>query len=156
MQVEFVNAWEVSLTHRFAKKKKSEQNITIMSSSPADMSSPTSPGIPEAPKGDFFNETQWAVLMAFADAVVPSITAQSKVTDEKLQRRMSDREYQQVVQSNKDSLAGSPSDGESLFKEYLDDRPSKNPAFRDHCVRTVASVPESDRKQLALALSLLG
>lgn len=110
--------------------------------------------MPQAPKCDFFNETQWAVLMAFADAVVPSITAQSKVTDEKVQRRTPDKEYQQIVQSNKGSVVESPGD-ESLLQEYLDDRPSSNPVFLEHCRWMVNSVPAGDRKQLALALSLL-
>jgi hypothetical protein len=92
--------------------------------------------------------------MAFADAVVPSITAESKVTDEKVQRRMPDQEYQQVVQTNKGSVVESPGD-ESLFREYLDDRPSSNPAYLEHCRWMLSSVPASDRKQLGTALSLL-
>lgn len=110
--------------------------------------------MPDAPTGDYFNETQWAVLMALADAVVPSIAAESKVTNEKVQRRMPDQEYQKIIQSNKGSIIAAPGD-ESLFQEYLDDRPSKHPAFLDHCRRTLSNVPASDRKQLATVLSAL-
>lgn len=119
-----------------------------------DTISPNEPGMPEPPSGDFFNETQWAVLLALADAVIPSITPESRVTDEKIQRCLPDQEYHAFVQFNKDKIDGAPGD-ESLLEALLDDRPSKHPAFLHHCRRTLSSLPGPARKQLGGVLSAL-
>jgi hypothetical protein len=117
------------------------------------MAGPDTPGMPEPPSGDFYNETQWAVLLALLDAIVPSVAPESMTRDVSAQRRISDAEYQLLLESYPRTMAAAPE--KAVFQAYLDERPARQQAFLHACRRSLARLPESGRQKLGGALSLL-
>jgi hypothetical protein len=115
--------------------------------------SPRWPGLPEPPLGDFFNETQWTVLMALVDGAVPSMVPESKVTDTKLHKGIPDAEFQNALAITQKTLADAP-DADVLAK-YLASRPSENPATIYCLRRSLTGIPSAARIALGQALSLL-
>jgi len=114
---------------------------------------PTPPALPPVPSGDYFNETQWTVLMAILDAVIPTIAAASTVTDEKTHRSINDDEFKNVTSSARVKSI-SPLSDEAL-KAYLEDRPSASPEFMDLLRRTLATIPSPARNKLGSVLHAL-
>jgi hypothetical protein len=91
--------------------------------------------------------------LALADTMVPSIAPEGKA-DVRTQRAVSDSEYAAAVQSLKDQAL----DGRQEIKaeQYLAERPSENPAYRDAMWRLLSlAVPEDGKKKLAGLFDML-
>ncbi|KAK0711345.1 hypothetical protein B0H67DRAFT_684977 [Lasiosphaeris hirsuta] len=124
-----------------------------MSHSTAAKTGPTLPGLPAPPPGVFLDETQWTVLMALLDAVIPSITANSRVADDMAQRGIADGEFEESAARAQPNAAEPPST--DLIKAYLEDRATARPGFKDAVRRTLGSVPGESLKPLGTALYAL-
>jgi hypothetical protein len=123
-------------------------------SSPADnITAPRWPGLPEPPSGDFFNETQWAVLMSLIDAVLPSLVPESKLTDQSTQKAIPDKDYQKAIKTIQTTVAEAPDEG--TISAYLSEIPSENTAFLHALRRCLSGIPASGRNQLGGVLSAL-
>ncbi|KAK3939899.1 hypothetical protein QBC46DRAFT_449951 [Diplogelasinospora grovesii] len=114
---------------------------------------PSPPELPPPPASDFFSETQWTVLMALLDAVVPSITTASIAQDEKTKTRIREERFDDVVKYARKTMADPPS--ADNLRAFLEDRPCSDPAFIYKVRRTLGTASESSRKQLGAALTAL-
>ncbi|KAK0621354.1 hypothetical protein B0T17DRAFT_533772 [Bombardia bombarda] len=114
---------------------------------------PSPPGMPPPPAGEFFDETQWAVLLAVLDAVVPSIMAATDVKDGMAQQGIPDGEFSALVERTQTCMVEPPS-AQSL-KAYLADRPSADPGYVTAVRRTLSTVPDGARRKLGGVLSAL-
>ncbi|KAH8909806.1 GMC oxidoreductase [Coniochaeta sp. PMI_546] len=124
-----------------------------MAASSENITAPRWPGLPEPPSGDWFNETQWAVLMSLIDAVLPATVPESKATDKTMQKAIPDTEYQDVVTTTRTTLAQAPD--EATLTAYLSELPSQNPATLHAIRRSLSGVPASVRNQLGGVLTAL-
>lgn len=120
---------------------------------PADLKAPCPPPLAAAPSGDFWNETQWKVLLSLLDAVVPSIVSESDVTNKFDQRKLSQSQYAAAAAKAQASVQMKPSD--ELLKAYLQERMLDKPAFVDNLKRTLDSLPPKTKNDLGGVLSLL-
>jgi len=117
------------------------------------MVGPKPPALQAAPSGDFWNETQWAVLASLMDAFVPSFVPESRLRDRKTQVKLSDAEYMRIT----DTLVryGGPDPSQESFDKYMRDTVSDHPAAMEGVRRTLAGFPSSSRKELGGVLALL-
>ncbi|KAK0646626.1 long-chain fatty alcohol dehydrogenase [Cercophora newfieldiana] len=116
---------------------------------------PTPPPLPPAPTGDFFDATQWAVITAILDAVIPSITAASTATDATAHthRGIDDELLESATARVRSTMVCPPSP--DLLKSLLEERPSANPAMVSALRHTLNAIPESSRRTLGSALTAL-
>ncbi len=91
--------------------------------------------------------------MAVMDAVVPSITLDSSVTDEKTQESLPESRLQEITEHIRTSMAEPPS--EDLLRAYLEDRPSSSPAFVHGVRRALDKTPVKARNWLGSILTAL-
>ncbi|TAQ85176.1 hypothetical protein B7494_g6507 [Chlorociboria aeruginascens] len=119
-----------------------------------DIIAPLAAPLPDGPPQDFFNETQWASLMAIMDTVIPSIRRESTTTDKISQLTISDTQYNTTVDHIKNAVVNPPDS--VLLDEYLNERPSDNPRFQALLKRTMMFYARDDAKKgLSLVLSAL-
>lgn len=114
---------------------------------------PVPTALPAAPDTGYFTKTQWAVYFALAEAALPPIVPQSKLTDKANQIRITDHEYQ-VAFDKTQTLAVPPT--RSLFDAYLSEPITQNAQFIDVTHRMVGSLYLPAKKQFGDGLSLLG
>ncbi|KAI0131657.1 long-chain fatty alcohol dehydrogenase [Hypoxylon sp. NC0597] len=117
------------------------------------LTAPIPTQLPELKDTSYFSETQWKVLFALVDAVIPSIVAEAAATDRKNQLRISQSQYEEAYERTKRSLKHPPE--YEKFKLYLESRPLDNPQFVQLLKRMLQRVPNSDRKQLGIILKIL-
>ncbi|KAK0658213.1 Long-chain-alcohol oxidase FAO2 [Lasiodiplodia hormozganensis] len=102
---------------------------------------------------DPLSPAQWATLLAFADAVVPSI-APSATADPATQLAVGANEYATTL-ANVKQLAG-PDVAPELPAQYLAEMPSASPAFRENIRRLMAQyIPVDVRKQFLGVFDIL-
>ena len=114
---------------------------------------PSPPGMPSPPTGDFFDDTQWTVLCALLDAIIPSITATDNVKDDKAQYGIPASQIDDLVAQTQNNVAEPPS--ADVFAAYLADRPSVDPLFIHGVRRILGCAPSSALKQLGAVLTAL-
>lgn len=114
---------------------------------------PVPPALPPPPGDGYFDETQWAVLMAVLDTVIPSIKPASAVTDDRTQHAVDDGRFDEITAKVQTDMAEPPP--VDILNAYLEDRPSANPAFMDALRRMLTALPDSGRRQLGAMLSAL-
>ena len=114
---------------------------------------PVATALPDAPPFDFFTPTQWDVLFALVDGVLPSITSESTVTDDQGQIQLPDHEIDNVLDSSTKSLAA-PATRDNI-RAFLQERPAYDARFRDNLMRTLALSPPAQQKRLAGLLSIM-
>lgn len=119
----------------------------------ADLKAPTPPPLAAAPTIDFWNETQWKVLLSLLDATVPSIVNESEVTNKFDQRKLSQSQYSSAAAKAQTSVQMKPNP--KLFQAYLQERALDNPAFVDNLKRTLNNLPGKLKNDLGGVLSLL-
>lgn len=129
------------------------QTASTLTSSVPILPGPKCPGLPTPPTGDFFDETQWTVLYALLDAILPSITAAPDVTDDKTQYGIPEEDIKDLISNTKKNLAEPPSD--DLLEAYLADRPSSHYNFTYGVRRILSCAPSSALKQLGGVLTAL-
>ncbi|KAI1878192.1 uncharacterized protein JN550_000374 [Neoarthrinium moseri] len=115
---------------------------------------PTAVPLPPVRSDTYFTETQWHILFALLDAVLPPIVEAGTVTDKRNQLRISQEEYRGAYELIRTSQAEPPD--LDKFKEYLGTRQSDSPRFVQNVKRTFETVPIANRKRLASVLDLLG
>jgi hypothetical protein len=101
--------------------------------------------LPEQPSELPFTEANWTTLLAIMDTVIPSIRRETQATDKSTQLSISDVQYNTTVTYLKNTITNPP-DSESL-DEYLDEKPSDNPRFRELLQRTFMSYVKDDAKK---------
>ncbi|KAL1642945.1 hypothetical protein SLS58_005187 [Diplodia intermedia] len=102
---------------------------------------------------DPLSPAQWATLLAFADAVVPSI-APSATANPASQLAIGANDYATRL-SNVQQLAG-PDVAPELSAQYLAETPSACPAFRENIHRLMAQyIPADVRKQFLAVFGVL-
>lgn len=102
---------------------------------------------------DPLSPAQWATLLAFADAVVPSI-APSATADPATQLAVGANEYATTL-ANVQQLVG-PDVAPELPAQYLAEMPSASPAFRENIRRLMAQyIPVDVRKQFLGVFDIL-
>ncbi|GKT53678.1 long chain fatty alcohol oxidase [Colletotrichum tofieldiae] len=109
--------------------------------------------LPALPTSDFWNETQWAVLMSLLEAVLPSISRPATLSDTTNQVRVSEAEYAAALQLVQNTMTKPPS--EEKFQEYLAYNPAKEPRFVESITRTLAAMPAGAQRQLGGAMGAL-
>ncbi|KAI1777630.1 long-chain fatty alcohol dehydrogenase [Hypoxylon cercidicola] len=109
--------------------------------------------LPELKPGTYLSETQWQVLLALIDAVIPSIVVESEARDRKSQLPISKSQYEEAYERTKRSMKQPPD--RAKFQQYLEARPLDNPRFLRLLKRTIQRVPDSSRKQLGAVLSII-
>jgi len=114
---------------------------------------PSPPALRDPPSGDWWDETQWGVFISLLEAVLAPVVAASDVADKRTQKKISDAEYERAYARIARTTADAPD--RDLFRAFLRERPTENPAFL-HCVRrTLSNVPAVERKKLGDALTTL-
>ncbi|KAK6836135.1 GMC oxidoreductase [Apiospora arundinis] len=102
--------------------------------------------ISEAPPATFFDETQWRVLYALMDTVIPPITTGAsddnktngcKVVGIDSRQTISKDVFESHYEKMQSCLVTPPS--REAFAAYLSERPSEIQDFRDHLVRTLSN-----------------
>lgn len=118
------------------------------------LAAPIPTQLPELKPDTYLSETQWQVLLALIDAVIPSIVVGSEAEDqEKSQLRISQSQYVEAYERTK-RLMKQPPDCDK-FRQYLEARPLDNPRFMRLIKRTIQRVPDGTRKQLGAVLSII-
>jgi hypothetical protein len=113
-------------------------------------SSPLAP----LPMEDVVTADQWRTLMAIADTVIPTVIEKSKEKTAFKELAIEPRDYSIAVATiDKHALRAEHKD---LTIEYLNERPSQNPVFREAVRRFLAlSTPKDLLKLMQLGLNLL-
>jgi len=121
----------------------------------ATATGPTPPQLPPAPKGGYFDATQWAVITAILDTVIPSINPASTMANDRIHTQcgVDDDKLAEVAAQVRAKMASPPSP--ELFKAFLEERPFASPAMMDALRRTLGTVPESSRRTLGGVLTAL-
>ncbi|KAL7626990.1 hypothetical protein AAE478_003766 [Parahypoxylon ruwenzoriense] len=109
--------------------------------------------LPELGPDTYFTETQWQVLFALIDAIVPSIIVESRATDQKNQLQISESQCNEAYEHTRESMKHPP-DYEK-FQQYLAERPLDNPRFLQIIKRAMQNITNTDRKQLGVILSIM-
>ncbi|KAI1417556.1 long-chain fatty alcohol dehydrogenase [Hypoxylon sp. FL1857] len=117
------------------------------------LNAPIPTQLPELKETSYFSETQWQLLLALVDAVIPSIVAEAAATDRKNQLRIPQPQYEEAYERTKSSMKHPP-DYEK-FKQYLESRPLDNPRCLNLLKRLLQNVPNDDRRRLGGILNLL-
>ncbi|EAQ83481.1 hypothetical protein CHGG_09885 [Chaetomium globosum CBS 148.51] len=122
----------------------------------APLSAPVHVELPDAL--DIFNETQWKVLMALMDAVIPAIRIQESGENTKGQDtsiiHLPSSEYSDAaVQLRNAASPGNPTP--ETLEAYLAERPSDNPAFAQVLKCVLSNVPPNKQRELRILLSIL-
>ncbi|KAF2104595.1 long-chain fatty alcohol dehydrogenase [Rhizodiscina lignyota] len=114
---------------------------------------PVASPAPPKPEADPLTSSQWRSLLAFADAVIPDLAPKSTANAE-TSLPIPENEYSTALSTIQQyALRGSHED---LAKQYLAERPSNLPDFKETTWRQLALyVPEDPRKQLTTILSIL-
>jgi hypothetical protein len=114
----------------------------------------------EFPDGtvEFLNESQWKVLMAFMDAVIPSIRIQDTAQNTKDQNasiiHLPSAEYSEAAIKLRN--AATPFNPPSnVLEAYLAERPSDNPAFSQVLKSVLSNIPPSKQRDMRILLSIL-
>ncbi|KAI8963920.1 long-chain fatty alcohol dehydrogenase [Daldinia sp. FL1419] len=117
------------------------------------MAAPIPTQLPELKLDTYFSKTQWQILLALIDAIVPSITADARVTNKKNHLRVPQSKLKDSYDNIKKSMRHPP-DYEK-FQQYLQTRPLDNPQFLRAVKRVLEGVPDGNRKQLGGILSVM-
>ncbi|KAI5864473.1 long-chain fatty alcohol dehydrogenase [Durotheca rogersii] len=117
------------------------------------LGAPLSTDLPELKPDTYFTQTQWKTLFALVDAIIPSIVAESRVTDRKNQLRLSEPRYEEAYEKTNRALR-TPVDHDK-FQQYLEARPLDNPRFLQILKRSLENISNSERKQLGMVLDIL-
>ncbi|EFX04185.1 long-chain fatty alcohol dehydrogenase [Grosmannia clavigera kw1407] len=119
--------------------------------------SPRPLSLAPAPSGDWWDESQWAVLLALLDAVLSPIVAADTASSTGLNRRnakcLSRADFDATVAHVRAAVIDPPD--AALVASYLADRPSDHPVFVQGIKRTLAGQSPASRKQLGDVLALL-
>lgn len=117
------------------------------------LTAPIPTQLPELKPDTYFSQTQWQILLALVDAIVPSIVADSGVTDMKNHLQISKSQLEESYERIKSSMK-TPPDYER-FQQYLQARPLDNPRFLRAVKRILEGVPNSNRNQLGAILNIM-
>ena len=122
----------------------------------APLSAPVAVAIPEAV--DCLSESQWKVLMAFMDTVIPAVRIQDASQNTKEQDvstiYLPSGEYSETAIKLRN--AATPLDPSSdLLEAYLAERPSDNPGFTQVLKSVLSNVPPAKQRELRILLSIL-
>ncbi|TKW50203.1 Long-chain-alcohol oxidase FAO2 [Colletotrichum tanaceti] len=109
--------------------------------------------LPALPTSDFWSETQWAVMMSLLEAVLPSISRPSTLSDPTNQVRVPEADYAAALQLAQNTMKNPPS--EEKFQEYLAHNPAKEPKFVESITRTAAALAPAAQRQLGGVMSSL-
>ncbi|KAI1808433.1 long-chain fatty alcohol dehydrogenase [Daldinia bambusicola] len=109
--------------------------------------------LPELKPDTYFSRAQWQILLALVDAVVPSIVADSDITDQKLHVQVPQSQLEESYKRIKNSMKHPPN--YEKFQQYLQSRPLDNPRFLQAVKRILENIPDGNRKQLGAVLNLM-
>ncbi|KAH8673573.1 long chain fatty alcohol oxidase [Xylariales sp. PMI_506] len=101
----------------------------------------------------YFSESQWKTLFAMVDAAIPPIVVENTMTDKRNQLRVSQKQYEDAFASTQAAMIAPPD--LDRFKEYLGSRKSDSPRFVQQIKRTLANLPDVQKRSLGGLLSLL-
>lgn len=122
---------------------------------PTEAVPPKATPLPPLPRKDPLTPAQWRILLAVADAVIPSVKPIS-TADSKIEVAVVDDEYSTAVSALRALTPEDDPDAETAAKEYLAENASSNPLFKLELQRVIAMyMPQSTRKQLTTILSIL-
>lgn len=117
------------------------------------MYTPLEVSLPPSPDASFFSESQWKILFAICDAIVPSIRTAATV-ESSADKVISTGEWDAAI-SKLTSLIPGP-DAAKVAAQYLEEDVSSNPAFRAAVERTLgAYVHEEGRSGFGLIMTAL-
>lgn len=131
---------------------------------------PDTPSLAPPPTGDWWDETQWAVLLSLLDAVLAPVvaTGDARVKQQEenkaapadsLQfnrvsfKRLPKTEFDSAVAGARAAVTNPPD--AALVADYLADRASDNPKFLMGVRRTLSGVSPKDRGDLGGLLTTL-
>jgi hypothetical protein len=115
--------------------------------------SPKAAPLPPLPTDDPLTAAQWKTLFAITDAIIPSIKPMA-IARTKTEIPATENEYTSAISMLK--RLSPEANGEDVAKQYLEERASSNPAFRESLWRLVACyMPMSTKKELLLVMNIL-
>lgn len=116
---------------------------------------PKASPLPPGPDTDPLTPSQWRILLAFADAVIPTILPEATADPQK-ELGVPANSYSQALTTLESTWLRGAEDPQGIARQYLEERPSQNPAFRDIIYRYIGThVPADLRAQLTMGLNLL-
>ncbi|SPO02745.1 related to long chain fatty alcohol oxidase [Cephalotrichum gorgonifer] len=114
---------------------------------------PSPPALSSLPSTDFWDETQWAVLLAIMEAAVPAIASESTIKDKHNQIRIPDAEFENIFKRVENTVADPPS--KETLRDFLEERCTTDLVYIDTCKRTLCSFPPEAKRRLGGILKLL-
>jgi hypothetical protein len=122
----------------------------------APLSTPVHVDLPDAL--EIFSETQWNVMMALMDAVIPAIRIQesgqnTKGHDTSTMYLPSSEYSDAAIQIRNAATPLNPTP--DILEAYLAERPSDNPAFTQVLKCVLSNIPPSKQRELRILLSIL-
>jgi hypothetical protein len=122
----------------------------------APLSAPAAVALPEAV--GFLGESQWKVLMALMDTVIPAVRIQDPSQNTKDQDvstvHLPSGDYSETAIKLRN--AATPLDHSSdVLEAYLAERPSDNPLFAQVLKSVLSNVPPTKQRELRVLLSIL-
>ncbi|KAK4121988.1 long-chain fatty alcohol dehydrogenase [Parathielavia appendiculata] len=121
----------------------------------APLSAPVAVELPEAV--EFLGESQWKVLMALMDAVIPAVRIQdsTKATqDHDISAiHLPSAQYSEVATKLRN--AAPPLRSSDVLEAYLAERPSDNPVFTQVLKCVLTNVPPDKQRAMRVLLSIL-
>ena len=108
--------------------------------------------LPAPPDRGFFSETQWAVYIALAEAILPSLVPESRHTNKTNQIAISTEQYESAF-AQVQRLAVPLT--RQQFDNYLAESVLDSPKFLEMTQRVIGHMPPGARKRMAGALNLL-
>jgi hypothetical protein len=114
--------------------------------------------LPSLSKEDPLTKDQWRTLLAIADTIVPAIVENKKDTPAFKAKAVEAVQYASIVSGLEKQAAESQhiDKTEDVVKQYLAERPSKLPGFKEAIWRFLTtSVPPDQLKIMQIALNLL-
>jgi len=107
--------------------------------------------LPPLAEQDPLTPGQWRVLLAFADTIIASITSEAS-EESHTELGVSENAYSQALTTIAKQCGGD----KDVARQYLAERPSENPLFKELCYRLLSvDLPSDLRSQLSLGLNVL-
>lgn len=123
--------------------------------SPSSQTAPSTLQPPPVSEPAFWDETQWTVLWSLIEALLPSISSESDVSDGKNQVKLPDTRYAEAVRFIR-VVMGTDAPPEDRLKDYLKYCPTQDTRFRADVIRTLSMTSTTARDAMGRALSSLG
>jgi hypothetical protein len=114
---------------------------------------PRYPALRAIPPGDYWNPTQWEVMLSLLDAAIVPTVAEPDLKDKEAQKKIPSAEFDEIYAQLKDTTIDPPD--KELFKAFLAEPLAHRPEFVNTVRIICSNFPPGAKKQFGSALSTL-